>query len=76
MANQRKYEIRIKGHLNPDWADWLDGMEMRPLENGETVLSGDLPDQAALMGVLEILNRLNLAILSVQRAGERTTNGP
>ena len=64
MANQH-YEIHIKGHLNHDWADWLDGMHMRCLENGEMILSGALADQAALVGILNKLNRLNLSILSV-----------
>jgi hypothetical protein len=64
MANQQ-YEIHIKGHLNQDWAEWFDCMQMCCLENGEMVLSGILADQAALMGVLNKLNCLNLSILSV-----------
>jgi hypothetical protein len=64
MVNQ-SYEIHIKGHLNRDWTDWLEGMQMRYQENGEMILSGVLADQAALMGVLNKLNRLNLTILSV-----------
>ena len=65
------FEIHIKGHLNHDWADWLEGLEMQCLENGEMILSGVLPDQAALMGVLNKLNRLNLAILSVNETGRK-----
>ena len=64
MANQ-SYEIHIKGHLTHDWADWFENMQMCCLENGEMVLSGILADQAALMGVLNKLNCLNLTILSV-----------
>jgi hypothetical protein len=64
MAKQQ-YEIHIKGHLNHDWAEWLEGMQMRYLENGEMILSGALADQAALVGVLNKLNGLNLTILSV-----------
>ena len=64
MAKQ-PYEIHVKGHLNRDWADWLENMQMRCLENGEMILSGLLADQAALMGVLNKLSRLNLALLSV-----------
>jgi hypothetical protein len=59
------YEIRVKGHLNNTWSDWLDGLEMKQLDNGETILSGLIIDQAALLGVLNKINRLNLAILSV-----------
>ncbi len=64
MTNQA-YEIHVKGHLSRDWADWLDNMQMCCLENGEMILSGFLADQAALMGILNKLNGLNLAILSV-----------
>ena len=59
------YEIHIKGQLTRDWADWLENMQMCCLENGEMILFGVLSDQAALMGVLNKLNCLNLAILSV-----------
>lgn len=64
MANQ-SYEIHIKGHLTRDWADWLGNMQMCCREDGEMILCGPLADQAALMGVLNKLNCLNLAILSV-----------
>ncbi len=60
----KQYEIHIKGHLGQDWADWLDCLQMYCLENGEMILSGKFVDQAALMGVLNKLNCLNLCILS------------
>jgi hypothetical protein len=59
------YEIHVKGHLNHNWADWLEGLEMQYMDSGEMILSGVLADQSALMGILNKLNRLNLAILSV-----------
>ncbi len=67
------FEIRVRGHLDGKWADWLEGLEVELLENGEMILSGDLVDQAALMGVLNRLYRLNLALLSVNevRSGDR-----
>ncbi len=67
------FEIRVRGHLDSKWADWLEKLEVELLENGEMVLSGDIVDQAALMGVLNRLYRLNLALLSVNevRAGDR-----
>jgi hypothetical protein len=58
------YEIRIRGHLNSNWSEYLEGLEMRWLENGEMILFGPIVDQAALMGILIKLNRLNLTILS------------
>ena len=62
-------EIHIKGRIDPDWSDWLAGMQITALPDRETQLSGDLPDQAALYGVLDRLNNLGLALVSVQ-AGE------
>ncbi len=59
-------EIHIKGLIDPDWSDWLSGMQITPLHNKETRLSGDLPDQAALDGVLSRLNSLGVALVSVQ----------
>lgn len=59
-------EIHIKGLIDPDWSDWLSGMLITPLQNKETRLSGDLPDQSALFGVLSRLNSLGLALVSVQ----------
>ena len=59
------YEIRVKGHLNSAWSDWLEGLQVRPIENGDTVLSGVIVDQAALMGILNKVIRLNLTLLSV-----------
>jgi hypothetical protein len=64
------FEIRIKGHLDSRWSEWLDGLEMKWLENGEMILSGAIVDQAALMGILSKLYRLNLSILSVNKVNK------
>jgi hypothetical protein len=61
------YEIHVRGHLDSKWSDWLEGLEVKLLENGETILSGTIVDQAALMGVFYKLNRLNLTLLSVSQ---------
>lgn len=58
-------EIRVRGHLDHYWADWLEGMQAESLENGETALTGPIVDQAALIGMLSKLARLNLTIVSV-----------
>ena len=58
------YEIRIRGHLHSSWSEYLEGLDMRWLDNGEMILFGPIVDQAALMGILIKLNRLNLTILS------------
>lgn len=60
------YEIHVRGHLDACWSDWLEGLRMCAIENGETVFSGRIVDQAALMGILNRLHRLNLAILSLK----------
>lgn len=64
------YEIRIKGYLDPKWSDWLEGLSIIPQDNGETLLSGSLPDQAALHGVLAKIRDLNLILVSVSQAGK------
>jgi hypothetical protein len=63
------FKIRIRGHLSCEWSDWFENMEIRLLENGETVLYGPIADQAALMGILNKLVRLNLPLLSVNEVG-------
>jgi hypothetical protein len=64
------FEIHVKGHLDSKWSDWLEGLEVKLLDNGEMILSGTLVDQAALMGVLNKLNRLNLTLLSVSQVAQ------
>lgn len=59
------FEIRVRGHLNSNWSDWLEGLNVALLDTGETILSGVITDQAALLGVLNKLNRLNLTLVSV-----------
>ena len=61
------FEIRVKGHLNHQRSEWLEGLEMKLCDSGEMVLTGNLVDQAALLGVLNKLNRLNLTLLSVTK---------
>jgi hypothetical protein len=59
------YEIKIKGHLDPRWSDWFAGLDLTHLEGNTTLLSGLLPDQAALHGLLERIRDLNLTLISV-----------
>jgi hypothetical protein len=65
------YEIRVKGQLDESWSDWLEGMEVKLLEDEEMLLSGRIGDQAALMGLLNKLYGLNLALLSLSEAGQK-----
>ena len=73
MSNGREfdkpalYEIKIKGHLEPRWSDWFDGFAIEPQPDDETLLTGSVPDQAALHGILTKISNLGLPLLSVQR---------
>ena len=60
------YRIRIKGKLDFDWADWFDGFQIEHT-NAETVLTGSIPDQAAMQGLLVKICDLGLTLLSIER---------
>jgi hypothetical protein len=61
------FEIHVRGHLDKSWSDWLEGLEVQLLDNGEMKLSGYIGDQAALMGILNKLYNLNLTLLSFNK---------
>ena len=65
------YQIRVKGNLDQKWSDWFDGLAIEPQAGGETLLTGLVPDQAALHGVLLKLHNLGLPLLRVSRARPR-----
>lgn len=62
-------EIKIKGYLDARWSDWFADLTLTHLEGDETLLSGTLPDQAALHGLLERIRDLNLTLISVTCGG-------
>ena len=64
---QQYYTIRVAGHGGPLWSEWFAGLTVTNLDNGEATLSGPLPDQAALHGVLAKLRDLGLPLLAVER---------
>jgi hypothetical protein len=64
---QDRYQIRVKGHLSPQWSDWFDGFTITNCEDGEALLSGLILDQAALYGLLNKIGNLGLPLLSVNR---------
>jgi hypothetical protein len=59
-----RYEIRVKGQLDARWSDWFDGLTVRG-EGHDTVLSGPIPDQAALHGILAKIRDLGLPLVSM-----------
>jgi hypothetical protein len=61
------YQIRIKGHLGSQWTDWFGGLTITLEEDGDTLLTGPVVDQAALHGLLKKVRDLGLPLLSVNR---------
>lgn len=59
------FEIRLKGHLDEGWASWFEGMTITLTEEGDTVLTGPVADQAALHGLLKKVRDLGMPLLSV-----------
>lgn len=68
------YEIKIKGHLDERWSEWFANLKLTYLEGDVTLLSGMLPDQAAIHSLLERIRDLNLKLISVTCGGPSTRN--
>jgi len=64
-SNAKVYEIRLKGHLDDRWAEWFEGLTITLEEDGDTLLTGPVIDQAALHGLLKKVRDLGLPLLSV-----------
>ncbi len=62
-----RYQIRLKGVLDATWADWFDGFSITPEYEENTLLDGDVPDQASLHGILMKIGDLGLTLLSLER---------
>jgi hypothetical protein len=65
------YQIRIKGHLGDQWAEWFDGLIIKLEDNGETLLIGPVIDQAGLHGLLKKVRDLGLPLISVSPLDNR-----
>ena len=61
------YEIQVRGHLDPRKARWFDGMTLTPMENGDTLIHGEVPDQSALHGLLTRIRDLGLPLIALRR---------
>ena len=59
------YQIRIKGHLGSQWTDWFEGLTITLEDNGDTLLTGPVVDQAALHGLLKKVRDLGMPLISV-----------
>ena len=75
MTNGREYDkqavyrIRVKGNLDQGWSEWFEGFSVVPEGDDETLLVGNVMDQAALHSLLARIRDLGLPLLSVQRVG-------
>ena len=70
------YEIRVRGILDAGWADWFGDLTIVPQANYETVLVGPIVDQSALHGILDVIQGLNLTLISIcPVADTRTREG-
>ena len=67
MNTSHIYEIRIDGLVSGDWSSWFGGLTIQPASDTETIMTGALADQAALLGILSKIHSLNLKISSVVR---------
>ena len=61
----RVYQIRIEGHLGAQWTDWFGGLSVTLEDNGDTLLTGPVIDQAALHGLLKKVRDLGMPLISV-----------
>lgn len=68
------YQIRLKGALDSSWSDWFDGFSIC-VEGNATLLSGIVPDQSALHGILAKINDLGLSIVSIERLSQTEQEG-
>ncbi len=59
------YQIRLKGHLGSQWTDWFGGLTVTLEDNGETLLTGPVIDQAALHGLIKKVRDLGMPLVSV-----------
>jgi hypothetical protein len=72
----RRYEIRLKGHLETRWASWFDGLSLTHESDGTTTIHGPIVDQAALHGVLQKVRDLGLPLVSVTQVDPDQPDAP
>lgn len=75
QSHPTSYEIRVAGHLPPQWAEWFDGLTVTPEASGDTLLTGPAIDQAALHGLLKKVRDLGLSLVSVSPVAPEPPDG-
>jgi hypothetical protein len=69
------YQIRIKGHLGRQWTNWFGGLAITLEDNGDTLLTGPVVDQAALHGLLKKVRDVGMPLVSVSPVTPGQTEG-
>ena len=72
----KSYQIRLQGHLDAQWSAWFGGLTVTLEDNGETLLTGQVADQAALYGLLRKVRDLGMPLLSVNCMEPGCTDAP
>ena len=67
LSQSMVYQIRIEGHLDRQWTAWFEGLTITLEDNGDTLLTGPVVDQAALYGLLRKVRDLGIPLFSVIR---------
>ncbi len=67
LSQPAVYQIRLKGHLSSQWADWFEGLTITLEEDGNTLLTGPVIDQSALHGLLKKVRDLGMPLVSVSQ---------
>lgn len=75
MSTEPRYQIRVRGHLDPHWADWFGDMSISHETDGDTMLIGPVADRAALFGLLARIRDLGLTLLAVKCIEEYRPDG-
>jgi len=70
MDNSTLYQIKVKGHLDETLGSWFEGFTITNQEDGDTLLTGTIQDQAALHGILNRISNLGLTLISVNSVPE------
>jgi hypothetical protein len=66
MRQPVRYRLRVRGQLGPQWSSWFEGLDVEAVPGGDTTLTGSLPDQAALHGLLARVRDIGLTLISVE----------
>jgi len=71
-----RYLFHIRGHIDPQWSDWLDGLTIEHRDDGTSQLLGEVPDQAALHGLIGRLRDIGADLIAVQPAPRPASDEP